>query len=505
MKGTPLVFAAALLLLTASFIVLNVLVHSHASLSLVVSGATSTRQAEWASTIRQLRDIERQVKNLNSSLLPSIRDVLNQQPQLHQQLRQHTQAPKQHHVSQSNTSATQGHHVQQPGHQQLLVHHAGQARSACDNRGGVGLRVNVTADLVAPLVVVAHNRVHYLAKCLVLLLRYWIADEANSRRFPLYVSVDGGDMPTMQFVSALNFGSQVQLIHNLRDLSRCKPNDGYCNLALHYQMLLQLFLDCHQAPRVLFLEEDLEVAPDFFSYFTATAPLLDLDTSVWCISAWNDHGQMGRASNTTALYRTDVFPGLGWMTKAAIGKELYPKWPTNHWDHFLREPFIRKNRQCVFPEVPRTHTFGVKGTSSGQFFSIHLSTMILNTEDIDWQLQDLTYLQHGKYAALLDSWMAAADQVDGKYLGHLCQMQQGKSGMVNHRDLVVTYSNLDHFKRLALQLSPMMTDLMGASGLPGNDRLAPRGSYNGTVVVRCAGRRLFIAPATVNATMIQRV
>lgn len=49
----------------------------------------------------------------------------------------------------------------------------------------------------------------------------------------------------------------------------------------------------------------LQVAPDFFSYFAATAPLLDEDSSLYCISAWNDHGQAGRASNATALYRTD--------------------------------------------------------------------------------------------------------------------------------------------------------------------------------------------------------
>jgi hypothetical protein len=49
----------------------------------------------------------------------------------------------------------------------------------------------------------------------------------------------------------------------------------------------------------------------------------------------------------------------------------------------------------------------------------------------------------------------------------------------------------------------LLTALQGASGLPGNDRLAPRGSYKGTVVVRCAERRLFIAPATHNATLIQ--
>jgi hypothetical protein len=50
-------------------------------------------------------------------------------------------------------------------------------------------------------------------------------------------------------------------------------------------MLLQLFLECLNAPRVLFIEEDLEVAPDFFSYFTALAPVMDGDASVLCVSA----------------------------------------------------------------------------------------------------------------------------------------------------------------------------------------------------------------------------
>ncbi len=189
----------------------------------------------------------------------------------------------------------------------------------------------------------------------------------------------------MQFVASLNFATDVQLIHNLRDHSRCQPKAGYCNLARHYQMLLQLFFECYRAPRVLFVEEDLEIAPDFFSYFAATAPLLEQDRTILCISAWNDHGQ--RASNTTALYRTDIFPGLGWMTTSAVGKELYPKWPQVHWDHFLREPFRRQGRQCVFPEVPRTITFGENGTSKGQFYDKHLSKMVLNSEEVDWGAQ----------------------------------------------------------------------------------------------------------------------
>lgn len=69
-----------------------------------------------------------------------------------------------------------------------------------------------------------------------LLVRYWSEDEGNARRFPLFVSVDGGHTPTMAFASALNFGANVQLIKNVRDSSRCKQGDGYCNLSVHYQV-----------------------------------------------------------------------------------------------------------------------------------------------------------------------------------------------------------------------------------------------------------------------------
>ena len=36
----------------------------------------------------------------------------------------------------------------------------------------------------------------------------------------------------------------------------------------------------------------MELAPDFFSYFNALAPMLDSDASLLCISSWNDHGQV---------------------------------------------------------------------------------------------------------------------------------------------------------------------------------------------------------------------
>lgn len=223
--------------------------------------------------------------------------------------------------------------------------------------------------------------------CLALHCRYWSEDPENKERFPLFVSVDGGDQATMQFAAALNWGAEVQVIHNLRDPSRCKPNQGYCNLSVHYHMLLQLFFECHKVPRLLFMEEDLEIAPDFFSYFRAMAPVLDSDKSLMCVSAWNDHGQRGRALNSSQVYRTDIFPGLGWMLTASFAKEIYQDWPNELWDEYMRRPKVRQGRQCLFPEVPRTHTFGKVGTSGGQFFDQHLAVMLLNNDKIDWTKQ----------------------------------------------------------------------------------------------------------------------
>lgn len=92
-------------------------------------------------------------------------------------------------------------------------------------------------------------------------------------------------------------------------------------------LLLQLFSQCLHAPRILFMEDDLLISPDFFSYFEATSWVLSNDETLWCVSAWNDHGQEGRAANNTALYRTDVMPGLGWMLKAWTAQELVSMWP----------------------------------------------------------------------------------------------------------------------------------------------------------------------------------
>ena len=59
--------------------------------------------------------------------------------------------------------------LQLPRH---MIHHVGMARHACDKRDATGIKLHVSEKLVAPVVIVAHNRVHYLAKCLMNILRW---------------------------------------------------------------------------------------------------------------------------------------------------------------------------------------------------------------------------------------------------------------------------------------------------------------------------------------------
>lgn len=162
--------------------------------------------------------------------------------------------------------------------------------------------------------------------------------------------------------------------------------------------------------RVILLEEDLQIAPDFFSYFAALAPLLDQDETLLAISAYNDNGLRDKVQNVTRLLRSDFFPGLGWMmTQRLWTQEFSPlrllqhqgqqqdqsssSWPLVFWDDWLREPAQRRGRHVIRPEVSRTWHFGNQGGTSNNQFGQSLQDIALNSIPVDWNQQNLSYLQ----------------------------------------------------------------------------------------------------------------
>ena len=66
-------------------------------------------------------------------------------------------------------------------------------------------------------------------------------------------------------------------------------------------------------------------------------------------------------------------------------EELEPKWPTPDkfwdWDMWMRLSEIRKDRECVIPDVSRTYHFGSKGLNIHPYFQeVYFKKHALNTE-----------------------------------------------------------------------------------------------------------------------------
>lgn len=231
---------------------------------------------------------------------------------------------------------------------------------------------------------------------------------------------------------------------------------------------------------VIIVEDDLEIAPDFFSYFESLLPILEADSSLYCVSAWNDNGKVGliQTDNSSLLYRSDFFPGLGWMMTRDLWLELMTKWPKAFWDDWIREPEQRQNRACIRPEISRTKTFGKIGVSNGLFYEKHLKFIELSRQPVDFLSKDLSYLLRDNYD------VDFVKEVYGSPAVALSTVTSGKINLPIWRPVRVTYTNISSFKHIAKLLS-IMDDFK--SGVP-------RTGYRGVVSCMHKGRRVYVAP-----------
>nr|XP_020502287.1 alpha-1,3-mannosyl-glycoprotein 2-beta-N-acetylglucosaminyltransferase-like [Labrus bergylta]XP_020502288.1 alpha-1,3-mannosyl-glycoprotein 2-beta-N-acetylglucosaminyltransferase-like [Labrus bergylta] len=332
-------------------------------------------------------------------------------------------------------------------------------------------------EVVIPILVIACDRVT-VKRSLDKLIQY----RPSPQLFPIIVSQDCGHAETARVIGS--YGEQVTHIRqpDLSDI-RVRPEhrkfQGYYKIARHYRWALNQIFNMLSHSSVVIVEDDLEVAPDFFEYFQALYPILRSDPSLWCVSAWNDNGRdaLVDPSKAELLHRTDFFPGLGWMLLKDMWDELEPKWPSAFWDDWMRQPEQRRDRSCIRPEISRTITFGRKGVSLGQFFDQYLRYIKLNTEFVPFTKLDLSYLLKDKYEVkfILEVYSALLVKIE--------DLQQGGS-LKGPGPFRVQYSTRDTFKVFSRNLG-VMDDLK--SGVP-------RTGYRGVVSFLHRGRRVFLAP-----------
>ncbi|KFQ20578.1 Alpha-1,3-mannosyl-glycoprotein 2-beta-N-acetylglucosaminyltransferase, partial [Mesitornis unicolor] len=329
---------------------------------------------------------------------------------------------------------------------------------------------------VLPVLVLACDR-SGVRRCLDRILRY----RPSAQRFPVIVSQDCGHAETARLIGA--YGDAVSHIRqpDLADVPvppEHRKFQGYYKIARHYRWALGQIFRVFRYRAVIVVEDDLDVAPDFFEYFQAAFPLLRDDPTLWCVSAWNDNGkeQMVDVGRPDLLYRTDFFPGLGWLLLAELWDELEPKWPRAFWDDWMRQPEQRRDRACVRPEISRTATFGRKGVSHGQFFDQYLKFIKLNDRFVPFTQLDLSYLRKEPYERSFLAQVYAAPEV---------RVEELQGNRRQHLGAVrLQYRGRDAFKAFAKALG-LMDDLK--SGVP-------RAGYRGVVSFVYRGRRVYLAP-----------
>lgn len=225
----------------------------------------------------------------------------------------------------------------------------------------------VEASPVSPssaraLLVICYNRPAYLKRT----LRAVLSRLPTYDRPHVYISQDGEDREVTAAIGELagEFAAQapdVPFTHWHHPPVTPKLRGGgavdgwavsYYKLAQHFGWALDRLFSERNHPYVIVLEDDLEVAVDFFQYFSAMAPLLDADDTLLAVSSYSDLGQPAFVGDPRQVHRSDFFPGLGWMLNRRVWKQdLGPKWPDSFWDDWLREPPQRKGRHILRPEV----------------------------------------------------------------------------------------------------------------------------------------------------------
>nr|XP_002128274.1 protein O-linked-mannose beta-1,2-N-acetylglucosaminyltransferase 1 [Ciona intestinalis] len=254
-----------------------------------------------------------------------------------------------------------------------------------------------------PVAVIASNRPQYLYRMLRSLLQ---ADGVNKNN--IIVFIDGHFEETME----------VSRLFGVKGIYHTPSGVKSSRISQHYRSSLSATFDLNpDAEFMIIIEEDLDVAPDFFSYFNQVFPLFQSDDSIYCVSAWNDHGYHHSSDDNSLLYRVESMPGLGWMLRRSLFvEELEPNWPGPEkpwdWDMWMRHPEIRRGRECIIPDVSRTFHFGTSGVNMNNYFHrLYFQNHRIN-EERNVKLKNVSLLSKDKYEVLMHKLIMRSSLLD---------------------------------------------------------------------------------------------
>ncbi|VFQ62109.1 unnamed protein product [Cuscuta campestris] len=150
-------------------------------------------------------------------------------------------------------------------------------RTLVQDLEGKGMQklISNTQAPVAAVVVMACSRADYLKKTIQSILKY---QTSVALKFPIFISQDGSHPDVKRL--ALSYDQLTYMQHlDYEPVHTERPGEiiAYYKIARHYKWALDQLFYKHNFSRVIILEDDMEIAIDFFDYFEAGAILLDSD------------------------------------------------------------------------------------------------------------------------------------------------------------------------------------------------------------------------------------
>eukprot|EP00035_Acanthoeca_spectabilis_P016383 m.333579 g.333579 ORF g.333579 m.333579 type:complete len:581 (-) comp16522_c0_seq8:633-2375(-) len=314
-----------------------------------------------------------------------------------------------------------------------------------------------------PVLMLTCNRVS-VRRALDLIVKYrW-----SPQKFPIFLSQDCEGSPHHAKTKAVlesyvaDHGATLYHQDNTTDPLQGRPRkekkwSGYYKIARHYKFALdKVFSHPAKYDSVIIVEDDLDVAPDFFEFFLQGRELLRADPTLFCVSAWNDNGKSQHVADPQRVYRTDFFPGLGWLILRSLWEdELAAKWTHRYWDDWMRLPAQRKGRSCIRPEIGRTRTYGEKGVSKGQFYKKYLKFIKLNDQFVNFTAMNMSYLLKRNYDEALIDHVKSLTRIE------VTQLTALTSKLDPRTEYVIEYTSNTNFQRMAKALDIMSDNKEG--------------------------------------------
>ncbi|EFO82893.1 CRE-GLY-12 protein [Caenorhabditis remanei] len=316
-----------------------------------------------------------------------------------------------------------------------------------------------------------------------------LAQRPSHFQYHVIISQDGNKTSVAQVASRFvkDFKNVTHIQHEKTEI---KKRNNYPAISAHYKWALDKVFKEFRYDHVIVTEDDLDIGNDFFSYFHWGKQVLNTDDTIWqiddvqciivfrCVSAWNDNGGSNIIDTKRGdlVWRTDFFPGLGWMLSRELWDELSPGFPAAYWDDWMRKPEVRKNRSCIHPEISRTsHNMKLAGKgSSGGMFKDYLSKISASNANVDFSLLPTTVVLKLSYDKRLIEEIEDAKPID----------LQNTTNMEKTYNYKIPYKNIRDWHQLAAHFK-LMTDIRGGM---------QRTAYYGVVTVMYNMCRIFVVP-----------